>query len=217
MRIHQPWRATAILFVAVAGQIGCSQARREPLVDIAEVDPRIIVDVKYATADNFMGRPLYPANRCLLRESVARRLSRVQDDLARRGRGLRIHDGYRPLSVQKLMWSVLPDERYVADPAKGSRHNRGAAVDVTLVDAKGRDLPMPCPYDEFTPRAHHVYDGGTEEERRNRNLLIAAMERQGFRGLETEWWHFDAPGWRDYDILDVPLTTAVGQTSPSSK
>jgi D-alanyl-D-alanine dipeptidase len=205
MRMQGRQWVIALPLVMAAGQIGCSQISHEPLVDIADMDSRIVVEIKYATADNFMGRPLYPANRCLLRESVARRLSRVQDDLAERGRGLKIHDGYRPLSVQKLMWEVLPDERYVANPAKGSRHNRGAAVDVTLVDAWGRELPMPCPYDEFSPRAHRTYAAASLAERRNRDLLIEAMERRGFRGLDTEWWHFDAPGWQQYAVLDVPL------------
>lgn len=200
----------AMVAVIVTGMIlavlaGCSRHRHEPLVDVAQVDPRIIIDIKYATADNFMGRPLYPANRCLLRESVAQRLVRVQDDLAGRGYGLKVHDGYRPPSVQKLMWEVLPDPRYVADPATGSRHNRGAAVDVTLVDAGGRELPMPSGYDEFTERAHRTYEGGTTEARRNRDLLIEAMERHGFKGLQSEWWHFDAPGWKRYPVLDVPL------------
>jgi zinc D-Ala-D-Ala dipeptidase len=196
---------TAVVMAALTVLGGCSQARHEPLVDVADVDSRIIVDIKYATPDNFMGRQLYPVNRCLLRESVARRLVRVQDDLAERGYGLKVYDGYRPLSVQRLMWEVLPDERYVADPAKGSRHNRGAAVDVTLVDDSGRELPMPSAYDEFTERAHRTYDGGSVEARRNRDLLIEAMERQRFKVLETEWWHFDAPGWKRYPVMDVGL------------
>lgn len=198
-----------VLLIAAAGLAGCSQVANEPLVDVAATDPRIVVDVRYATADNFMGRVLYPANRCLLRESAAHRLSRVQDDLAVRGYGLKVYDGYRPLSVQKLMWEVMPDPRYVADPAKGSRHNRGAAVDVTLVDVWGRELPMPSAYDEFSERAERRYPGGAVEARHNRDLLTEAMRRQGFTGLETEWWHFDAPRWERYSVLDVPLE-AVG-------
>jgi len=198
-------RLLLALIAGCAAHAGCSQARHEPLVDIAQVDPRIVVDIKYATADNFMGRPLYPVNRCLLRESVAARLKQVQDDLVAQGYGLKIHDGYRPLSVQKLMWEVMPDERFVADPAKGSRHNRGAAVDVTLVDASGRELPMPSAYDEFSERAHRAYAGGSEATRRNRDLLIRAMQRRGFTVLESEWWHFDAPGWKHYPVMDVGL------------
>ncbi len=185
--------------------LGCSQTRHEPLVDVAVVDPRILVDIRYATADNFMHRVLYPVNRCLLRASVAHRLSRVQSDLEARGLGLKIYDGYRPLSVQKLMWQVMPDERYVADPSKGSRHNRGAAVDVTLVDRWGRELPMPSAYDEFSERAGRGYPGGSVDGRHYRDVLIGAMERRGFSGLSSEWWHFDAPGWQVYPVMDVAL------------
>jgi D-alanyl-D-alanine dipeptidase len=177
----------------------------EPLVDLARVDPRIILDLRYATENNFLGRKLYPAARCLLRESVAHRLRRVQDDLEARGLGLKVFDGYRPLSVQRKMWAVMPDPTYVADPAKGSRHNRGAAVDLTLVDAAGNELPMPSEFDEFTERSHRDYAGGTEEERRDRRTLQDAMERHGFTGLDSEWWHFDAPGWAHYPISDQPL------------
>lgn len=180
-------------------------AGEEPLVDVKDVDPRIIVDIRYATADNFMKRVLYPANRAMLRESVARRLSRVQDELAAQGLGLKVYDGYRPLSVQKMMWQVMPNPDFVADPAKGSRHNRGAAVDVTLVDANGRELEMPSGYDEFSERARVDYAGGSEAARRNRDLLIAVMKKHGFEVLESEWWHYDSPGWERYSVLDVPL------------
>ena len=180
----------------------------EPLVDVSDVDPRIVLDLRYATANNFIGRPLYPTARCLLRKSVARRLRRVQDRLVRLGLGLKVYDGYRPLSVQRKMWRVLPDPAYVANPAKGSRHNRGAAVDVTLVDTEGRELEMPTEFDDFTPAAHRSCAGGTVAARRNRDLLTRAMEAEGFQGLETEWWHFDAPGWEQYGVLDVPLTDA---------
>ncbi|MCP4248373.1 MAG: DUF1460 domain-containing protein [bacterium] len=177
----------------------------EPLVDLTTIDPRIVIDVPYASADNFAKQQLYPVARCLLRRSVALRLSRVQDRLVRQGLGLKVFDGYRPLSVQRKMWAIVPDSRYVADPAKGSRHNRGAAVDATLVDASGRELEMPTGYDDFTPVAHRDYTGGTELSRRNRGLLEAAMAVEGFTGIATEWWHFDAPGWDRYPLEDVPL------------
>ncbi len=176
-----------------------------PLVELVNVDPRIRVEVRYATADNFMKEQLYPVARCFLRREVAERLSRVQNALAEKDLGLKVFDGYRPLSVQKKMWAKFPKEGYVANPAKGSNHNRGAAVDVTLVDAAGRELPMPSAYDEFSERAHRDYAGGTDEERANRATLEAAMQAEGFAGLRTEWWHFDAPGARDYPVLDLPL------------
>lgn len=175
------------------------------MVDVREADPRIRIDIKYATADNFMKEPMYPVARCLLLRDTAERLSRVQDALEPRGLYLKVFDAYRPLSVQKKMWAKVPIEGYVANPAKGSNHNRGAAVDVTLVDASGRELEMPSAYDEFTERAHRDYAGGTGEQRANRATLERAMEAEGFVGLRTEWWHFDAPGARKHPVLDLPL------------
>ena len=180
----------------------------EPVVDVCPVDPRIVVDVRYATEDNFTGQKLYPVARCMLRESVALRLRRVQDRLQRQALGLKVYDGYRPRSVQAKLWEIMPDPNYVAPPEKGSRHNRGGAVDVTLVDAAGHELEMPTKFDSFEPAAHADYAGGTETSRKNRKLLIDTMRAEGFRVLSTEWWHFDAPGWENYPILDVPLVEA---------
>ena len=109
------------------------------------------------------------------------------------------------MAVQRRMWAIMPNPDYVADPANGSRHNRGAAVDVTLVDRDGRELEMPTPYDAFTPAARRDYADGSEAARRNRDLLTEVMSAEGFVGLVTEWWHFDAPNWRELPLLDVPL------------
>jgi D-alanyl-D-alanine dipeptidase len=175
----------------------------EPFVEIDRVDPRIMLDIRYATPDNFTQQRLYPTDLpCRLRASVADRLTRVQDRLARRGLGLKVYDGYRPLAVQRTMWKKWPDPRYVADPAKGSRHNRGAAVDVTLVNRTGRELEMPTGFDDFTAAAHRDYTGGSATARANRDLLAEVMQAEEFSGLATEWWHFDAPQWRDYPMID---------------
>ncbi len=174
-------------------------------MDIRNVDKTIVVDVRYATANNFTKTVLYPVNRCLLRTEVARRLHLVQGDLRARGVGLKVWDCYRPLSIQKKLWALVPDPRYVADPRKGSRHNRGAAVDVTLVGPDGAELEMPTGYDDFSPKAHRDYAGASEKARENRALLEAAMTARGFLGLRTEWWHFDAAGWREYGLSDAPL------------
>lgn len=175
---------------------------REPLVDVAEAVPGIVVDVRYATADNFMRRPLYHSPRCLLRKATAERLAKVQADLRAQGLGLKIFDGYRPLSVQREMWAVLPNDQFVADPAKGSRHNRGTAVDVTLVDAAGNELEMPSGYDVFGEKAALAYAGGSPQARANRDRLLAAMKQRGFLPLPSEWWHYDDPEWRRYPVLD---------------
>ena len=173
--------------------------------DVAEMDPTILLDIKYATADNFTGQVLYPSARCLLRIDVAKRLLQAQMDLQSQGYSLKLFDCYRPLSVQKKMWAIIPDSRYVADPASGSRHNRGASVDVGLVDSFGREMSMPSRFDEFSERSHSDYAGGSEEARHNRFILRRAMIQAGFQTIDTEWWHFDDPNWRAYPISDMSL------------
>ena len=175
------------------------------LVDAAALVPGLRLDIRYATPDNFTGRTLYPVARCLLRPAVAEQLAQAQAAAAREGLGLEVFDCYRPLSIQRQLWALVPDERYVADPAKGSRHNRGAAVDLTLVDAAGAELPMPTGFDDFTERAHRDYDDLPAAAIANRARLERLMTAAGFTGLPTEWWHFDADGWQQYGILDLPL------------
>jgi len=175
------------------------------LVDATTIVPRLRLDIRYATAANFTHQRLYAHARCLLHDVVARRLAEVQAELRARGLGLVAYDCYRPLSVQKKMWALVPDERYVSDPAKGSRHNRGAAVDLTLVDASGKELPMPTGFDDFSTRAHRDYDDLPPNVIANRAQLERLMQDAGFSGLPTEWWHFDADGWERYDVLDVPV------------
>jgi D-alanyl-D-alanine dipeptidase len=173
------------------------------LVDIRSVNTKIALDIRYATTNNFLKGKVYPVARCVLRGAAARRLSQVQDDLATSGLGLKVYDCYRPLSVQKQMWKIKPDPRYVANPATGSRHNRGAAVDITLVDRNGKELEMPTGFDDFTEKAHRNYKGTTAQAKKNSKLLEDAMKKYGFIPLATEWWHFDAPGWDKFSILDV--------------
>lgn len=185
--------------------LSSSACASRSLVDLGALDRRIVVDIRYATADNFTKTVLYPSARCRLRRSVAARLRLVQSDLAERGLGLKVWDCYRPLSVQRKLWALVPDPRYVADPAKGSRHNRGAAVDVTLIDASGRELEMPTGYDDFSEKAHRDWDGASPSAKRNREILERAMRERGFEGLPTEWWHFDAEGWQRYPLSDDPL------------
>ena len=175
------------------------------LVDILKIDDTIIIDIRYATSDNFTHTILYPANRCLLRYPVAVRLAQVQGRLRNRGLGLKVWDCYRPLSIQKVLWALVPDPRYVADPKIGSRHNRGAAVDITLVDSDGREFEMPTDYDDFSEKAHRDYKGASKDAVQNRDFLEAAMATGGFTGLKTEWWHFDAHDWREFSLSDVPL------------
>jgi D-alanyl-D-alanine dipeptidase len=178
------------------------------LVDVGRLAPTIRVELRYAKSDNFVHRAVYPPSaRCYLRRPAAQRLRAVQQTLQRQGLGLKVFDCYRPLAVQRSLWAVVPDERYVADPAKGSRHNRGAAVDLTLVDASGQELPMPTAYDAFSERAHRSFQQLPAAVLENRQRLEAAMVGQGFLPLPTEWWHFDDAQFADYPLTDISFET----------
>lgn len=177
----------------------------EKLIDIQKVNPKIRLDIRYATNNNFVGEKLYSSPRCLLRYSVAQRLSKVQQNLEKIGLGLKVYDCYRPLSVTRIMWEKAPDSNYVANPAKGSRHNRGSSVDLTLVNRNGKELEMPTNFDDFTEKAHGNYQGGSYQSRSNRQLLKKVMIAQRFIPLSTEWWHFDAEDWQKFSLLDIPF------------
>ena len=184
-------------------------ANSAQLVDLRSVDPTIRLDLRYATTNNFMRRRLYKQPRCLLRAIVAKQLAAVQKDLETKGLGLKMYDCYRPLSVQKQMWKLFPDDRYVANPATGSRHNRGSAVDVTLVDRTGKELMMPTGFDDFTEQAATNYNGASAQAKQNRQRLKDAMTKHGFTPLQTEWWHFDAASWAQFPVLDIPLEAVL--------
>lgn len=175
------------------------------LINIKDIAPGIRVEMRYASKNNFTGTQLYTGEECLLCEPAAERLARVQKNLEEQGLGLKVWDCYRPLSIQKKLWDLVPDPRYVADPKTGSRHNRGASVDLTLVDKNGVELPMPTLFDEFSEKAHRSYNDLPDNVKKNRQLLQDAMEKEGFIGLETEWWHFDAPEWSQYALRDEAL------------
>jgi D-alanyl-D-alanine dipeptidase len=176
------------------------------IVYLGSVDSTIVMDVKYATTNNFVGKVLYPTDKVYMRKIVAEKLSEANNYLKQNHNlSIKIFDGYRPLSVQKLMWEILPDPRYVADPSKGSRHNRGAAVDITLIDERGNELEMGTPYDDFTEKAHYDYEDLSDEVKANRKLLRDVMIKFGFEPLETEWWHFDFKGWEKFSILDYEI------------
>jgi D-alanyl-D-alanine dipeptidase len=199
------WLHAATLWLCLA--LGrAAYASSTDLVDIETINPHIRLDIRYARSDNFTHRVLYPRAKCFLRRAVAEKLSRAQVELERVGRGLQVFDCYRPLSVQKQMWALVPDERYVANPAKGSRHNRGAAIDLTLTMADGKAAAMPTDFDDFSERAHRDYMQLPAPIIANRALLELVMTRAGFVGLPTEWWHFDAADWESFDLLDVEFT-----------
>jgi D-alanyl-D-alanine dipeptidase len=173
------------------------------LVELVPLDPTIRLDVRYASTDNFMGEVFYSSPRAFLQRPAAEALVRAHRWLGDRGYGLLVHDGYRPWYVTKMFWDATPENLrlFVADPSSGSRHNRGAAVDLTLFElSTGEPVPMPGGYDEFSPRSFPDYPGGTTRQRWFWDLLREAMEREGFSVYEAEWWHFDYRDWRRYRI-----------------
>lgn len=180
--------------------------RSPELVEVVKLDRTIRLDVRYATANNFVSRPVYKEARVFLQRPAAEALVRVNRALRLKGYGLLIFDGYRPWHVTKLFWDLTPEDKkeFVADPSKGSRHNRGCAVDLTLFDIRtGRAVTMPTEYDDFTERAHINYSGADAEQKRLLSLLRSALEGEGFTVYEPEWWHYDYKDWREYPILDV--------------
>lgn len=180
--------------------------RKPDLVELVKLDPTIKLDIRYATSNDFLGTPVYTQARAFLQRPAAEALLRVQRELKPLGYGLIIHDGYRPWYVTKIFWDATPDGQkiFVADPAKGSNHNRGCAVDLSLYDlGTGKEVRMPSGYDEMTDRAYANYSGGAADERARRDLLRHAMEEQGFTINPTEWWHFDYKDWRKYPILNI--------------
>ncbi|MEP6474300.1 MAG: M15 family metallopeptidase, partial [Gemmatimonadota bacterium] len=183
-----------------------SMSTRAPdLVELTTLDSTIHLDIRYATSRNFMGSPFYSAPRAFLQRPAAEALVRVSTRLRAQGYGLLIHDAYRPWYVTKMFWdaSPTPDRVYVANPYPGSRHNRGSAVDLSMYQlANGQPVSMVSTYDEFSPRAHAEYPGGTSLERWHREILRLAMDAEGFNVIPTEWWHFDYRDWRQYPVLN---------------
>lgn len=180
-------------------------------VDITEVDPRITLDIRYATIDNFLGFAVYSKAICYLHRDAAGALKRVQDEIEPLGLFLKVYDGYRPIPVQQLMWDLIQDERYVSNPSKyRGGHTRGTAVDLTLVDSQGHELEMPTTFDEFNERSHSDSLDASWQALQNRSLLKIVMENHGFIQCPSEWWHFDLDGWDD-DILYPPLSISFDE------
>lgn len=192
-----------ILLFLIIILYSCSNPKPNVLfVELIDVNPNIDLDIRYATKNNFLKKAVYPSARCFVLKKVAQKLDSIQNELETRNLGLKIYDGYRPLSVQKMMWEILPDNRYVANPQNGSRHNRGAAVDVTLVDSMGEELRMPTGFDDFTEKAAHNFKELDEESIKNREMLKSIMEKYGFIHLKSEWWHYDLKNYNDYPVVD---------------
>lgn len=170
-------------------------------INLEELIPDAILDVRYATTNNFTKQAVYDSATVYLVNDAAYALQKVADDLRKQGIVLVLFDGYRPIAVQEKFWEIYPDPKYVADPKSGSRHNRGAAIDLSLAYADGTYLSMPTDYDYFGEEAAQDYMDLTEEQISNRAILKEAMTKHGFSALASEWWHFDYQGWEKYPII----------------
>ncbi len=204
-RIEAQLPVDALRSAALAAHPPLEQGDFRPaeLVELSKLDPSIRLDVRYASDNNFLGLPVYAQARAFLQRPAAEALLRAGRRLAGRGYGLMVFDGYRPWYVTRMFWDATPPAQriYVADPARGSRHNRGCAVDLSLYElASGLPVEMTGGYDEMTPRSFPDYPGGSARQRWHRDLLREAMEAEGFSVYETEWWHFDYFDWPRYRI-----------------
>jgi zinc D-Ala-D-Ala dipeptidase len=199
----------ALVSVFVFGQTSppIEENKREAdLVELIKLEKSIKLDIRYARSDNFVGKPVYTEARAFMQRDAAEALVRVHKLLKKQGLGLVIFDGYRPWSVTKLFWEVTPVEKriFVANPKNGSRHNRGCAVDLSIYDRKTKKLlEMPTDFDDFTEKASPTYQGATELQTKNRELLRSVMEAEGFTVNKNEWWHFDYKDWQNYGIYDI--------------
>jgi len=174
------------------------------LLDLESAIKEIKLDIRYATTNNFTGQAIYPSPKAYLRLPAAEALAKIQQELKAKGLGLKIYDAYRPYAVTLKFFEVYPDTTFVASPQKGSKHNRGCAVDLTLIDlASGQEKEMPTGFDNFTEKASHAYRNISATALENRKLLRDVMSKYGFIPYESEWWHYDYHGWRDYPIMDL--------------
>jgi zinc D-Ala-D-Ala dipeptidase len=197
------------LIVISRWEVYLQQVKTDPekkMVELGRSCPGIIYDLRYATTNNFMKRRMYPpgTNSSFLRLPVADALKKVQEELKQKGLGLKVFDAYRPYSVTVKFWELVKDERYVANPAKGSGHNKGIAIDLTIIDLKTKkELPMGTGFDNFSDTAHHSFTSLSAEVLQNRKLLRSTMEKYGFKAFESEWWHYFFARGEKFEVLDL--------------
>ncbi|CAN5297701.1 M15 family metallopeptidase [soil metagenome] len=183
------------------------QDSNKRLVELSKYIPGIVLDIRYATTNNFMKRRMYPQARAFARLPVVKALKQVQAELKASGLGLKIYDAYRPYAITVQFYKTALDTNFVADPRKGSKHNRGCALDLSIIDLKtGRELDMPTGFDSFSRKAASDYADLPKQQIANRELLKSVMQAHGFKALPTEWWHFDFATWPQYPLLDIPFS-----------
>jgi D-alanyl-D-alanine dipeptidase len=207
-----PWFAMCVVLLlpccAEAQPTERGKFRSPDLVELVKLDSTIRLDIRYATSNNFMKRPMYTQARAFLQRPAAEALVLAHRTLCAQGFGILVFDGYRPWSVTKKFWDETPPakRKFVANPAQGSRHNRGCAVDCSVYDLRtGKEVEMPSPYDDFTEKAAANYTGGTERQRKARGVLRGVMKRHGYVVHPEEWWHFDFKDWKEYKVMDIPF------------
>jgi zinc D-Ala-D-Ala dipeptidase len=177
------------------------------LIDLEKFVPGLVLDIRYATTNNFTGEKIYDVAKAYARKPVAEALLKIQTELKQQNLGIKIFDAYRPYKATVKFYEVYKDTTYVASPYRGSRHNRGCALDLTVIDlTTGEELPMPTGYDSFKKEAWPSTPVKDPVIRKNRELLIAAMEKHGFKVNGSEWWHFDFIGWKNYEVMDIDFS-----------
>jgi len=198
-----PYKLNIIADPVIYSQMIKSDSLKK-LVDVSKLVPGIALDIRYATSNNFTHKKVYTSARAFARLKVALALASVDAELSKQGLGLKVFDAYRPYAATLLFWDLIHDTAYVASPVSGSRHNRGCAIDLTLIDLKtGRELEMPTPFDDFTVKAGASYEEITLKAKQNRQMLIDIMLKHGFTVYPSEWWHYDYTGWKDYELMDI--------------
>jgi D-alanyl-D-alanine dipeptidase len=176
------------------------------LIEIKKAIPNISLDIRYATKNNFMQQVMYKQARAFARKPVVEALKKIQTELNKKGLGLKIFDGYRPYTITVAFYKKASDKNFVANPAKGSKHNRGCAVDLTIINLKtGKEIAMATPYDSFSAAAAANYPAVSTEVKKNREFLISIMRKNHLNVLENEWWHYDFTGWENYSLMDIPF------------
>lgn len=184
----------------------CASNSNNKLIDLVNYIPKIVLDIRYASNNNFTKNKVYDKPAAFLRLPAAEKLKEVQLELLKNGIGIKVFDAYRPYAATLAFWELIKNPTYVASPVSGSRHNRGCAIDLTLIDIKtGKELEMPTQFDDFTTTAGAFSKDISLSAQKNRAILQNVMTKYGFLIYEGEWWHFDFSGWKEYDVMDIPF------------
>jgi D-alanyl-D-alanine dipeptidase len=198
-------KATGTTSISPPIQVLPKDAEQAGLVFVSQADPTIVIDLRYATTNNFTGKPIYKSSLCMIEKNTMEKLKKANEKFAKMGLRIKIWDAYRPLSAQQILWDAAPDDKksFLANPKTGSRHNRGVTVDLTLVDSNGNELDMPSGFDDFSSAAYRSNTAMTAAQRKNLATLTTVMTQCGFNTLDSEWWHYEDSNYKNYPLLDI--------------